>query len=141
MKRFGLVLALALALGAGAAHAATGKRVNVTGEVIDSWCYITEIMFAKGTAHHQCAVWCAAGGIPVGILADDGQVYMVLKMGADSTSVANPAIMRIQTHRVTVDGDLYRRDGINYLLVSRVVNDAGIVNRTHDDYGIQPGGN
>jgi hypothetical protein len=31
---------------------------------------------------------------------------MVLKMGADSTSVANPAIMRIQTHRVTVDGDL-----------------------------------
>ncbi len=125
---------------AGAAETA-GKRVSVTGEVIDSWCYITEIMFAKGTAHHQCAVWCASGGIPVGILADDGQVYMVLKMGDDTTSVANPAIMRIQTHRVTVAGDLYRRDGINYLLISRVVTDEGIVNRTHDDYGIQPGGN
>ena len=45
------------------------------------------------------------------------------------------------TYRVTVAGDLYRRDGINYLLISRVVTDEGIVNRTHDDYGIQPGGN
>ncbi len=141
MKRFGLVLAIALALGAGSAQTAAGKRVSITGEVIDSWCYITEIMFATGTAHHRCAIWCAAGGIPVGILADDGQVYMVLKMGDDTTSVANPAIMRIQTHRVTVDGDLYRRDGINYLLISRVVTDQGIVNQTHDDYGIQPGGN
>ena len=141
MIRFGLVLALALVLGAGSAQAAAGKRVSVIGEVIDSWCYITEIMFATGTAHHRCAIWCAAGGIPVGILADDGQVYMVLKMGDDTTSVANPAIMHIQTHRVTVDGDLYRRDGINYLLISRVVTDQGIVNQTHDDYGIQPGGN
>ncbi len=141
MQRIGLVLALALVLGAGPAQAAPGKRVSVTGEVIDSWCYITEIMFGTGTAHHRCAIWCAAGGIPVGILADDGQVYMVLKMGDDTTSVANPAIMRIQTHRVTVDGDLYRRDGINYLLISRVVTDQGIVNQTHDDYGIQPGGN
>jgi len=94
-----LILGAAL-FGAPAGAAETvGKRVNVTGEVIDSWCYITEIMFAKGTAHHQCAVWCAAGGIPVGILADDGQVYMALKVGDDTTSVANPAIMRIQTHR------------------------------------------
>ncbi len=136
-----LILGTAL-LGAPAGAAETaGKRVSITGEVIDSWCYITEIMFAKGTAHHQCAVWCASGGIPVGILADDGQVYMVLKMGDDTTSVANPAILRIQTHRVTVAGDLYRRDGINYLLISRFVTDEGIVNRTHDDYCIQPGGN
>ena len=84
------------------AHAAetAGKRINVTGEVIDSWCYITEIMYAKGSAHHKCAVWCAAGGIPVGILADDGKVYMVLKVGSDTTSVRNPAIMRIQSHRI-----------------------------------------
>jgi len=136
-----LLLGAAL-LGAPAGAAETaGKRINVSGEVIDSWCYITEIMFAKGTAHHKCAVWCAAGGIPVGILADDGQVYMVLKVGDDTTSVRNPAIMKIQTHRVTVAGDLYRRDGINYLMVSRIVNDEGVVNLTHDDYGIQPGGN
>lgn len=122
------------------AAAATPQRVQVSGEVIDTWCYISEIMFAEGTAHHQCAIWCAAGGIPVGVLGDDGEVYMVLKVGDDTTNVANPAILEIQSHRVTVDGDLYRRDGINYLLIDQVVNDEGIVNLTHDDYGIQPFG-
>jgi hypothetical protein len=131
-----------IALGAGAlgAQAATGQRVTVTGEVIDSWCYLTEIMYPEGTAHHQCALWCAAGGIPVGILADDGTVYTVLKLGDDSTSNANPKVLEIQSHRVTVEGDLFARDGINYLLIDRVVGDEGIVKLTHDDYGIQPFG-
>ena len=139
----GLVcIALGVALGAGTApaQAAAGQRVKVTGEVIDSWCYLTEIMYPEGTAHHQCALWCAAGGIPVGILADDGTVYTVLKLGDDSTSNANPKVLEIQSHRVTVEGDLYARDGINYLLIDRVVDDEGIVKLTHDDYGIQPFG-
>ena len=142
MKRFTFLAAVVLitAIVTAGASAASGKRVSVTGEVIDSWCYISQIMFAKGTAHHQCALWCAAGGVPVGILGDDGKVYLVLKMGDDTTSVASPATLRIQTHRVTVDGDLIRRDGMNYLLVSRVVNDAGVVNMTHDENGIQPFG-
>lgn len=122
------------------AAAAMPERVRITGEVIDTWCYISEIMYAEGTAHHQCAIWCAAGGIPVGVLGDDGQVYMVLKVGDDTTNVANPAILEIQTHRVAVDGNLYRRDGINYLLIDQVVSDEGIVKLTHDDYGIQPFG-
>jgi hypothetical protein len=141
MKRLrSLVLAAGLAALALPATAATAERVKVTGEVIDSWCYITEIMFPEGSAHHQCAIWCAAGGIPVGILGADGQVYLVLKVDQDSTNVANPAILRIQSHEVTVDGDLYVRDGINYLVVNQVVADAGIVKVNHEEWGIQPFG-
>ncbi len=141
MRRTAAILfAALLSLGAGAAAAATPERVRVTGEIIDTWCYITEIMYPEGSAHHQCALWCAAGGIPVGVLGDDGQVYMVLKVGDDTTNVANPAILEIQSHRVTVDGDLYERDGIKYLLIDAVVADEGIVNLTADDYGIQPFG-
>lgn len=139
MAMFAL-LGLAGMSAAASSQAAEGKRVRITGEVIDSWCYLTEIMYPLGTAHHQCAVWCAAGGIPVGIKSDDGKVYMVLKIGDDSASVANPALLKIQSHKVTADGDLYVRDGMNYLLVSRVVDDAGIVSKTHDEYGIQPSG-
>lgn len=122
------------------ALAATPQRVQVTGEVIDTWCYLSDIMIGEGTTHHQCAVWCAAGGVPVGILGDDGAVYVVLKVGDDSTNVANPAILEMQTHRVTVNGDLYERDGIRYLLIDEVVEDAGIVNVNHEDFGIQPFG-
>ena len=136
----GLLLAGLSAPATAATGATGGERVQVTGEVIDTWCYISEIMFAEGSAHHQCALWCAAGGIPVGVLADDGQVYMVLKLGDDTTNVANPAILEIQSHRVTVDGNLHERDGINYLLIDEIVGGEGIVNINHEDYGIQPFG-
>ena len=139
MRHF-ILAGLMVVAGASAAQSATPQRVQVTGEVIDSWCYLTEIMYPEGSAHHQCAIWCAAGGIPVGIKADDGTVYMVLKFGDDTTSVASPRVLDIQSHRVTVAGDFYARDGLNYLLVDRVVDDRGIVNLTHDEYGIQPFG-
>lgn len=144
------ILSAALAIGAalagvpgvapGAAQAAP-ERVQVTGEVIDSWCYLTEIMYPEGSAHHLCAIWCAVGGVPVGIKSEDGTVYFVLKMGDDGENVANPRILEIQSRQVKVDGDLYVRDGLNYLLIGQVVSDDGIGNLTHDEYGIQPFGN
>jgi hypothetical protein len=119
-------------------HAAS--RVTITGEVVDTWCSVAGIMFGYGTAHHQCAVWCAIGGIPVSIHGDDGKTYMVLRIEEDDVTVANPRIVRIQTHKVTVDGDLVQRDGVNYLIVSKVADDKGIVNLTQDEYGVQPFG-
>ena len=131
-----LIVALAVVPGAQAA----AKRVKVTGEIIDTWCYVTEIMYGLGTAHHQCAVWCAVGGIPVSVKDKDGNVYVVLKVEGDDTNVANQRIINIQTHEVTVDGDLHERDGVKYLIVTQVADDKGIVNLTHDEYGIQPFG-
>ena len=81
----------ALLLSVGAADAAAANRIKVTGEIVDTWCYNTEIMYALGTAHHRCAIWCAVGGIPVSIAANDGNTYMVLKVEGDGTNVANPA--------------------------------------------------
>ena len=140
-KLLNMVAALALALfTVPGAQAAPGKRVSVTGEIVDTWCYVTEIMYGLGTAHHQCAVWCALGGIPVSVRTEDGSVYVVLKVEGDDTSVANPRLISIQTHKVTVNGDLYERDGVKYLIVTQVANDEGIVNMTHEEYGIQPFG-
>jgi type 1 fimbria pilin len=131
---------MAVSMAAPANAAVAAKRISVTGEIIDTWCYVTEIMFAQGTAHHQCAVWCAVGGIPVSIKAKDGTVYMVLRIEGDDTSVANPKIITIQSHKVSVTGDHYVRDGVNYLIVNKVADDKGIVNLTHDEYGIVPFG-
>ena len=145
LRRLSVALAMTVAatLSTGSlsvAQAATPERVQVTGEIIDTWCYVTEIMFSEGTAHHQCAVWCAVGGVPVSVLGEDGEVYVVLKVEDDSANVGNPKIIEIQTHEVTVDGDLYERDGVKYLIVTQVADDQGVVNLTHEDYGIQPFG-
>ncbi len=140
-----LVLAATVAAQAAMKHQPPGgregpKRVLVTGEIIDTWCYNSGIMFAEGTAHHQCAVWCAVGGIPVSIKGDDGKVYMILRMEGDDASAGGDRLVTIQSHQVIVDGDLYVRDGVNYLVVNVVKEDAGCINRTHEEYGIVPFG-
>lgn len=141
LGRFLSILVVLSCLAAGSrVEAAGAQRVKVTGEVIDTWCYVTEIMYAQGSAHFQCAVWCAVGGIPVSIRAADGTLYVLLRVEGDDRSVSNPAIVRIQGHKVEVDGDLIRRDGVNYLLVTKVATDAGIVDLTHEVFGIQPWG-
>ncbi len=137
-KFIAIVLACSIGIMAASTNAATPKRVKITGEIVDTWCYITEIMYGLGTAHHKCAIWCAIGGIPVSIKGTDGKDYMILRVEGDDTSVANPKIVKIQTHQVTVDGDLYVRDGVNYLIVNKVADDKGVINMTHKEYGVQP---
>lgn len=133
-----LILFLTLAPAARAGEAV--RRIRVEGELVDTWCYVTEIMYARGSAHFQCAVWCAIGGIPVSIRAEDGTLYMVLRIEANADTVSNPAIVRIQSHHVTVEGDLIRRDGVNYLLVTEVADDKGVIDLSHEKVGIQPWG-
>lgn len=124
------------------AAAEDGARVQITGEVIDTWCYFSGVMGGPdavvGTAHHTCALWCAAGGIPVGILADDGTVYMVVKWQGTPEVAGEPTILKVQSHRITAEGMHYERDGINYLMVEDIVADEGIVNLSHDDFGPIP---
>jgi len=120
-----------------------GERIQVTGEAIDTWCYYSGVMGGPeavvGSAHHTCALWCSAGGIPVGLLAEDGTVYMVLKIGTDDHSNGGDTLLSIASHSITADGMYYKRDGINYLVVSDVVADLDIINKTHEDYGPIPG--
>lgn len=118
----------------------TARRVKLTGEVIDSWCQTTGIMYALGTAHHQCAIWCAVGGIPVGLRTGDGTIYTILRVEHDQINVANPRLLRLQSHEVSVEGDFIARDGLRYILIDQVMDDHGVVNQTHADNGIQPFG-
>ncbi|MEQ8903562.1 MAG: hypothetical protein RID11_12290 [Roseovarius sp.] len=125
------------------AQAAEGERIQVTGEIIDTWCYYSGVMggpdAVTGTAHHTCALWCSAGGIPVGLLGEDGEVYMVLKIEGDDGSAGGDTQLRLASHEITADGMLYRRDGLNYLVVADVVTDHGITKLNHEDYGPVPG--
>jgi hypothetical protein len=118
------------------------QRVRVTGEIIDTWCYLSGVMGGPeavvGTAHHTCAIWCAAGGIPVGLLGDDGKLYMVLKLEGAGTVEGGERVLSLQSHVVTADGQFYERDGMNYLIVDKVVADAGITVRNHENVGVVP---
>ena len=144
-RLFAAGLALAAAVGGlppSAQAAAEGKRIQVKGEIMDTWCYLSGVMgepeSTLGTAHHTCAVWCAAGGIPVGLRTDDGQIYMVLKLKGAGTADADPALLEIQSDHITADGYVYERDGLNYLIVEDIVSNDGITNLSHEEYGLTP---
>ena len=127
----------------GVAAAASAEKKTITGEVMDTWCYVSQIMggadFVLGSGHHVCAVWCAAGGIPVGLLdKSDGQIYMIMGIGEDLTSVANETVLGIQSREITVSGSVYELDGIKYLMVDAIEQDNGVVNLTHEVLGILP---
>ena len=91
-----------------------------------------------GTAHHTCALWCAAGGIPVGVRTDEGKVYMVLHIEGEDPLAPTDTMMEIQTDFITARGQHFLRDGVDYLVVEKVVANDGIVYRSHEDYGAIP---
>lgn len=136
-------LAAAAPFAAAAPALAVGERIQVTGEIIDTWCYFSGVMggpdAVTGSGHHTCALWCSAGGIPVGLLAEDGTVYMVLKIEGDDASASGDTQLSLAAHTVTADGMLYERDGLNYIVVEEVVDDMDITNLSHEDFGVIPG--
>lgn len=127
----------------GAQAATEGERVSLKGELIDTWCYFSGVMGGPdavvGSAHHTCAMWCAAGGIPVGMLGEDGEVYMILKLPGDDNSAGGDTFVELTNDTIEADAMLYERDGLKYLVVSEVTSNDGVANLTHEDFGVIPG--
>ncbi|MEM9279204.1 MAG: hypothetical protein AAGA76_11575 [Pseudomonadota bacterium] len=142
LASLGFVAIAALSFSSTANAAATAKAIEIKGEVIDTWCYFSGVMGGEdavvGTAHHTCALWCAAGGIPVAVLTEEGDVYMVLKYEGEDILEPSDNIMEVQSDVITAKGMHYVRDGVNYLVVENVVANDGIVNLNHEDFGAVP---
>ena len=90
-------LLIAVALGASPAVSAAqhhghgsnhdSKPVTMTGEIIDLQCYMQHPENATGMEHAKCAQACMARGLPIGFLADDGSVYLLV--GAEHDPVVS----------------------------------------------------
>ncbi len=121
---------------------AEGTRVTVTGEIVDTWCYFSGVMggpdAVTGSAHHTCALWCSAGGIPVGLLTPEGEMYMILKIPGDPGATGGDTQLTLASQSVTADGILHERDGLSYIVVETVVEDLGITTLNHLDNGVVP---
>lgn len=131
MKRSGYVAAaLALAL-SGAAWAHEGEKhdtaerkgaeeVTMKGEIVDMNCYSAHD--GKGAKHATCAKECALGGAPIGLLTENGTVYLLLE------NHSKPKLKKPYTEArgkvaetVTIMGDLYKRGGLPAIVVNMVM--------------------
>ncbi|NNC98998.1 MAG: hypothetical protein HKN85_02330 [Gammaproteobacteria bacterium] len=122
--------ALLVMLFSGGVYGADAQRKTITGEVLDTWCCVTQIMgasdFVVGTTHHVCAVWCAAGGIPGLLDKCDGKIYMIEGAGDDTISFANERLLDLQSREITMSGSTYELDGSSYLMVDEFIEDHGV---------------
>jgi hypothetical protein len=101
---------------------ATEKRfpATVTGEVIDIACYFEN--GSCGEKHADCAAKCIASGLPVGIKAKDGTVYLLIgKHAPPSLSPApqhetlNAQLAPYAAKIVTVSGWIVVKAGLSVI--------------------------
>lgn len=120
LARAAALLSLSLlgpTLAAQEAPQAKPKSVQVTGEVVDLWCYLDH--GGHGAKHKACAVTCAEAGNPVGLVDSAGKVY--LAMGAKKHQPGRELLIDHMAETVTVTGRLVPMGGADVLYVDSLV--------------------
>ena len=80
-----------------------GKKVTVTGNVVDAACFMIHPDAATTPSHKECGDACVARGVPLAIVNEaDGQIYFA----ADGAKRIGPFHHR----RVTATGTSVRKD-------------------------------
>lgn len=106
----GAALAVSLGLPAFAAD------MTVKGEVVDVACAMSKKDAGKGAAHASCALSCAKGGQPVGILTADA-VYTVT---GDYAANKNAKLLDFVAKNVIVTGEVSEKDGQKQINVKSI---------------------
>lgn len=107
----------AVVLVAFAAFAGVEPQVTVTGEVVDSACYIKS--GARGESHRVCAQKCGDAGIPLA-LVEDGTGTVVWIASVDDMETPNAKLRPFAGRRVTIAGTWAERGGAKILLLLSV---------------------
>ena len=114
-----VVFGLGVTLGhEGEKHEADGA-FSVEGEIIDMACYVAHE--AKGPDHASCAKRCVKAGQPMGLLADDGTVYVLYANHQDGS--AFEAAKELAGTKVHISGKLSTMSGIKGIEVQAVEAD------------------
>ncbi len=92
------------------------KKVTLKGECLDLACYIAGEK--KGAEHKKCADMCIKGGAPIGILTEDGKVYLIV----ENHSKPEPyeKLKNYAAEKVTITGVLYQRGGLPGIVIESV---------------------
>jgi len=83
-----------------------GKPVSVVGEIVDLSCYVQ--LGKHGEKHRSCGQKCVQNGQPIGLLAKDGALYMLMPEEHDPRRDggvdARPSASEHMGHIVEVNG-------------------------------------
>jgi hypothetical protein len=90
--------------------------VTVTGEIVDSKCYLGVMNPGNGKVHRDCAARCISGGIPpIFVSIDKGEQFLLV--GADGDAIGPDALREFIAEPITVRGELLQKEGSRFLRV------------------------
>ncbi len=93
-----------------------GETATVKGEIVDMGCYLGH--GARGADHKSCAEMCIKGGMPMGLLTDDGTLYL-LTMSHDNADPFNKA-KDMAAETVSITGPIHTKNGIKSIEVTEI---------------------
>jgi hypothetical protein len=107
------VFAVVASVVAGPAPVRAQDDVTVQGEIIDMACYMSK--GSRGAAHKACAQLCAKKGVPIGVLTDAGEVYLLL----DDHNNPDPydAAKKLAGERAEISGKKFVKQGVASIVV------------------------
>ncbi len=119
-RRRATILAVAAMGGMLAMRAVPAARADdtVTGEVVDLSCYLGHPETSKGASHKKCAETCAKKGLPMGLLTEDSQVYVLVEDHDNPKGYA--AAIDSAAKTITVEGRKVAQGGLNGIVVESV---------------------
>lgn len=93
-----------------------GEEISVSGEVLDLSCFMAS--GAKGEGHKGCAEKCINNGMPIGLLGDDGKVYLLV----EDHKNADPyqSLKEHAAAQVSVSGKYFVRNGMPGIVIGKV---------------------
>lgn len=100
-----------------------GEAVTVTGEVVDLSCYLQ--VGKHGDKHRDCGQKCARNGQPIGLVQQDGTVFMLIDEEhdprRDGMTELRKQLIDNMAYVVTVNGTLSDVDGQKAIYVQGTV--------------------
>jgi hypothetical protein len=93
--------------------AAAQEEIKVSGEILDMSCYLSK--GSRGARHKTCAKMCAEKGLPIGVITESGDVYLLLE-DHDNPDPYD-ALKKLAGGNAEVGGKKFTRSGMQSILV------------------------
>ena len=95
-------------------------EVTLYGEIIDSKCYMENIMGGgRGKGHKACALQCAKSGIPLAFLEEKTEkVYFLTRL--NKLGSVNEMLLPFVAERVALTGKLIERGSTQMIMIDMV---------------------
>ena len=89
---------------------------TLTGEIVDSKCYLGVMNPGQGKVHRDCAARCISGGIPPIFVTSDGREQFLL-VGLDGRALRSDALREFIAEPIAIQGERLETDSMEMLKI------------------------